>query len=109
MYWNTGLLPSAVLASLAFPVTATSNLTGAGPSVVFRSSPLVDRFDDGKFDWVNSSPILDEIDAKPLELVSSRVAVVTVPPASPSSFVQTRREFGVASRYVPKNTIVDLL
>src|SRR5215831_21342578 len=36
---------------------------------------------------------------------SSKVTVVTCPPPSPSSFVQTRRECGVTSRYLPKNAI----
>src|SRR6187401_2893448 len=36
---------------------------------------------------------------------SSKVTVVTGPPSPPSSLVQTRREFGVTSRYVPKNAI----
>src|SRR5574342_741154 len=34
---------------------------------------------------------------------SSSVTVVTGPPSPPSSFVHTRRECGVTSRYVPKN------
>src|SRR5918912_2089890 len=36
---------------------------------------------------------------------SSNVTVVTGPPSPPSSLVQTRRECGVTSRYVPKNAI----
>src|SRR5918994_6821230 len=36
---------------------------------------------------------------------SSKVTVVTGPPSPPSSLVQTRREGGVTSRYVPKNAI----
>src|SRR6185295_10015103 len=36
---------------------------------------------------------------------SSNVTVVTGPPSPPSSLVQTRREWGVTSRYVPKNAI----
>src|SRR5215475_13846161 len=36
---------------------------------------------------------------------SSKVTVVTAPPSPPSSFVQTRREFGVTSMYLPKNSI----
>src|SRR6187397_2701154 len=36
---------------------------------------------------------------------SSKVTVVTGPPSPPSSLVQTRRESGVTSRYVPKNAI----
>src|SRR5439155_14020808 len=36
---------------------------------------------------------------------SSKVTVVTGPRSPPSSLVQTRREFGVTSRYVPKNAI----
>src|ERR1700753_2497008 len=36
---------------------------------------------------------------------SSKVTVVTAPPSPPSSFVQTRREGGVTSRYLPKNAI----
>src|ERR1041385_2667021 len=36
---------------------------------------------------------------------SSSVAVVTAPPSSPSSFVQTRRECGVTSRYLPKKAM----
>src|SRR6266508_3097207 len=36
---------------------------------------------------------------------SSKVTVVTGPPSPPSSLVQTRRECGVTSRYVPKNAI----
>src|SRR5687767_2431248 len=36
---------------------------------------------------------------------SSKVTVVIGPPSPPSSFVQTRRECGVTSRYVPKNAI----
>src|SRR5918994_4537404 len=35
----------------------------------------------------------------------SKVTVVTGPPSPPSSLVQTRREGGVTSRYVPKNAI----
>src|ERR1044071_7615313 len=34
---------------------------------------------------------------------SAKVTVVTAPPSPPSSLVQTRREGGVTSRYVPKN------
>src|SRR4249920_583412 len=34
---------------------------------------------------------------------SSKVTVVTAPPSPPSSLVQTRRECGVTSLYVPKN------
>src|SRR5712675_1260619 len=34
---------------------------------------------------------------------SSKVTVVTGPPSPPSSLVQTRRECGVTSLYVPKN------
>src|SRR4030095_1685286 len=34
---------------------------------------------------------------------SSKVTVGTAPPPPPSSLVQTRREGGVTSRYVPKN------
>src|ERR1700678_1641716 len=34
---------------------------------------------------------------------SSKVTVVTAPPSPPSSFVQTRRAFGVTSMYLPKN------
>src|SRR5690349_19087075 len=37
--------------------------------------------------------------------VSSKVTVVTGPSAPPSSLVQTSRECGVTSRYVPKNAI----
>src|SRR5580765_4826037 len=36
---------------------------------------------------------------------SSKVTVVTGPPSPPSSLVQTRREGGVTSRYVPKNAM----
>src|SRR5215203_4783734 len=36
---------------------------------------------------------------------SSNVTVVMGPPSPPSSLVQTRRECGVTSRYVPKNAI----
>src|SRR4026209_1457362 len=36
---------------------------------------------------------------------SAKVTVVTGPPSPPSSLVQTRRECGVTSRYVPKNAI----
>src|SRR5882757_4789501 len=36
---------------------------------------------------------------------SSKVTVVTGPPSPPSSLVQSRRECGVTSRYVPKNAI----
>src|SRR4026209_1657884 len=36
---------------------------------------------------------------------SSHVTVVTGPPSPPSSLVRTRREYGVTSRYVPKNAI----
>src|SRR5213593_2251574 len=36
---------------------------------------------------------------------SSKVTVVTGPPSPPSSLVQTSRECGVTSRYVPKNAI----
>src|SRR5262245_18816126 len=42
---------------------------------------------------------------------SSKVTVVTAPPSSPSSLVQTRREGGVTSRYLPKtsmNVVVSL-
>src|SRR4030095_6756140 len=35
--------------------------------------------------------------------LSSNVTVVTGPPSPPSSLVHTRREYGVTSRYVPKN------
>src|SRR6186713_2997458 len=35
---------------------------------------------------------------------SSKVTVVTGPPSPPSSLVQTRRECGVTSRYLPKNS-----
>src|SRR4029453_6457882 len=37
--------------------------------------------------------------------LSSNVTVVTGPPSPPSSLVQTRREGGVTSRYVPKNAV----
>src|SRR6202522_1904885 len=37
--------------------------------------------------------------------LSSKVTVVTAPPSPPSSFVQTRRECGVTSMYLPKNSI----
>src|ERR1051325_10823977 len=40
-----------------------------------------------------------------LPAFSSKVAVVTAPPSSPSSLVQTRRECGVTSMYLPKNAI----
>src|SRR5262245_3347097 len=40
---------------------------------------------------------------------SSKVTVVTAPPSSPSSLVQTRRECGVTSRYLPKNAISEPL
>src|SRR5262245_37366577 len=36
---------------------------------------------------------------------SSKVTVVTCPPPSLSSFVQTRRECGVTSMYLPKNAM----
>src|SRR5580765_728478 len=36
---------------------------------------------------------------------SSKVTVVICPPPSPSSFVQTRRECGVTSTYLPKNSM----
>src|SRR5262252_4904942 len=36
---------------------------------------------------------------------SSKVTVVTAPPSPPSSFVQTRRECGVTSMYLPKNAM----
>src|SRR6185369_3068605 len=36
---------------------------------------------------------------------SSNVTVVTAPPSSPSSLVQTRRECGVTSTYLPKNAM----
>src|SRR6476646_9719225 len=36
---------------------------------------------------------------------SSKVTVVTAPPSPPSSLVQTRRECGVTSMYVPKNSM----
>src|SRR5262245_36549272 len=35
---------------------------------------------------------------------SSKVTVVTGPPSPPSSLVQTRREYGVTSIYLPKNS-----
>src|SRR6185369_12218087 len=35
---------------------------------------------------------------------SSKVTVVTGPPSPPSSLVQTRREFGITSIYLPKNS-----
>src|SRR5262245_62617957 len=35
---------------------------------------------------------------------SSKVTVVTGPASPPSSLVQTRREYGVTSRYLPKNS-----
>src|SRR5262245_60149159 len=38
---------------------------------------------------------------------SSKVTVVTAPPSSPSSLVQTSRECGVTSRYLPKNSMVE--
>src|SRR5215470_5031206 len=37
--------------------------------------------------------------------LSSKVTVVTAPPSPPSSFVQTRRECGVTSIYLPKNSM----
>src|SRR4029079_9024026 len=37
---------------------------------------------------------------------SSKVTVETGPPSPPSSLVQTRRECGVTSRYLPKNAMV---
>src|SRR5262249_2487754 len=40
-----------------------------------------------------------------LPAFSSNVAVVTAPPSSPSSLVQTRRECGVTSMYRPKNAM----
>src|SRR5437899_2910498 len=40
-----------------------------------------------------------------LPAFSSKVTVVMGPPSSPSSLVQTRRECGVTSRYLPKNSI----
>src|SRR6478609_860112 len=40
-----------------------------------------------------------------LPAFSSKVTVVTAPPSSPSSLVQTRREFGITSMYLPKNSI----
>src|SRR5215216_5082878 len=40
-----------------------------------------------------------------LPAFSSKVTVVTAPPSSPSSLVQTRRECGVTSMYLPKNAI----
>src|SRR4026208_873427 len=39
-----------------------------------------------------------------LPSVPSRVTVVTGPPSPPSSLVQTRREGGITSRYLPKNS-----
>src|SRR5262245_1689801 len=36
---------------------------------------------------------------------SSNVTVVTAPPSPPSSLVQTRRECGVTSMYLPKNAM----
>src|SRR4051794_21175383 len=36
---------------------------------------------------------------------SSKVTVVTGPPSPPSSLVQTRRDGGVTSMYLPKNSI----
>src|SRR5215475_4218829 len=36
---------------------------------------------------------------------SSKVTVVTAPSSPPSSFVQTRRECGVTSLYLPKNAM----
>src|SRR4051795_1150943 len=36
---------------------------------------------------------------------SSKVTVVTGPPSPPSSLVQTRRESGVTSMYLPKNAM----
>src|SRR6476620_7529409 len=40
-----------------------------------------------------------------LPAFSSKVTVVTAPPSPPSSLVQTRREGGVTSMYVPKNSM----
>src|ERR1043166_9263559 len=40
-----------------------------------------------------------------LPAFSSNVAVVTAPASSPSSLVQTRRECGVTSMYLPKNAM----
>src|SRR5678809_385493 len=40
-----------------------------------------------------------------LPAFSSKVTVVTAPPSPPSSLVQTRRECGVTSRYLPKNAM----
>src|SRR3984885_4055464 len=37
--------------------------------------------------------------------LSSKVTVVTAPPSPPSSLVQTTRECGVTSMYLPKNSI----
>src|SRR3954470_24721224 len=37
--------------------------------------------------------------------MSSKVSVVMAPPSSPSSLVQTRREWGVTSMYLPKTSI----
>src|ERR1043165_6757231 len=36
---------------------------------------------------------------------SSNVTVVTAPPSPPSSFVHTRRDFGITSMYRPKNAM----
>src|SRR6058998_2634191 len=41
-----------------------------------------------------------------LPAFSSKVTVVTAPPSPPSSLVQTRRECGVTSMYLPKNSMV---
>src|SRR3954454_2396681 len=40
-----------------------------------------------------------------LSPLSSKVTVVTAPPSSPSSLVQTRREDGVTSMYLPWNSM----
>src|SRR4051794_36864421 len=37
--------------------------------------------------------------------LSSKVTVVTAPPSPPSSFVQAKRECGVTSMYLPKNSM----
>src|SRR5262245_14437674 len=92
-------------------------------STLLRVPAHAPRLTTNSSSWssVSGSPAVDPISASRasfdgkrlcttssvLPPFSSKVTVVTAPPSPPSSLVQARREGGVTSRYVPKNSMFE--
>src|SRR5688572_30185788 len=78
-------------------VTSSSSSCSNASGIASAAPPAASRASFEEWSSCRTTSVLPPL--------SSNVTVVTGPPSPPSSFVHTRREGGVTSRYVPKNAM----